>query len=188
MRYALIAAALAVTAPLAAEAAVSVLGSGSARQCFEAAEAKATYRYAILACDEALSSEDLSIVDRAATFVNRGIVNMQSRNLTAAIADYDAAIKLRPETAEAYVNKGIALLHLGGRDAEAVKVLSEGLARNPRQPEVAYYTRGIANEMRGALREAYDDYAKAAELAPNWAEPQIELQRFQLKKAKTANG
>lgn len=178
----------ALVAPAAANAAMSVIGNGYAKQCYDAAERRRDVRTSTAICTTALNEEDLSQIDRAATYVNRGILNMQAKNLTAAIADYDQAIRLRPETAEAYVNKGIALLHLGGRDAEAVAVLSEGLARNPRQPEVAYYSRGVANEMRGALKEAYEDYSRAAELAPKWDEPQVQLQRFQIKKAKTAVG
>ncbi len=169
-------------------AATSVLGNGFGKACYEAAESNRQYRDAIGVCNAALDEDALSAVDRAATFVNRGIILMQNKKLTAAIEDYDAAIKLRPGTAEAYVNKGIALLHLGGRDAEAVALLTEGLNHNPTRPEVAYYTRGIANELIGNTRAAYEDFAKAVELAPNWGEAAAELARFQTVKKKTAAG
>lgn len=167
-------------------AAVATLGSGYAKACFEAAEKGRPPRAALRICDSALLDESLAAHDRAATLVNRGIIQMQARNLPAAIADYDAAIRARPETAEAYVNKGIALVRQGDRDGEAVAQLSEGIARNPNRPEIAYYTRAIANEMLGRTRAAYDDYARAAQLAPGWAEPAEQLQRFQTVRRKTA--
>lgn len=169
-----------------AMAAVSIVGAGYAKSCFEAAETNRPLREALRVCDNALEDDALGADDRAATFVNRGIVQMQARNLDAAIADYDAAIKSRPETAEAYINKGIALLHLGNRDEDAVKQLSEGLARNPTRPEIGFYVRGVANEAIGRTREAYEDYSRAAQLAPQWAEPAEQLQRFQLVRKKTA--
>ncbi len=176
----------AVVAAEPALAATSVIGGGYGKSCYEAAEFGTSFRAGIEACNSALNDEALSVTDRAATFVNRGIVQMQAKNHSAAIADYDQAIRLRPQIAEAYVNKGIALLHLGGRDAEAVALLTLGLERNPARPEIAYYTRGIANEMIGATREAYEDFARAVEIAPNWADAVKELARFQLVKKKTA--
>lgn len=185
MRTALV---LTVLAAGPAMAATSVIGGGYGRACYEAAEFNRSLRVGLEACNAALDREDLSYDDRAATYVNRGIVQMQAKNVTAAIADYDTAIHLRPQIGEAWVNKGIALLHLGGRDAEAVAMLSEGLARNPSRPEVAYYTRGIAHELVGATREAYEDFAKAVELAPTWADAAAELARFQVVFKKTAAG
>lgn len=173
-------------APAAAGAAVSILGGGLGRECYLAAESAATNRGGIDACDRALGEEALSVADRAATYVNRGIVRMQAKDLNAAIADFDAAIRTRPETAEAYVNKGIAMVHLGNHDRDAVALLTAGLARNPSRPEIAYYARGIANEALGDAREAYEDYTRAAALKPGWTEPLTQLERFTVKRRPTA--
>jgi tetratricopeptide (TPR) repeat protein len=168
-------------------AAASVVGTGYARGCYEAAETRRPTRQAMRICDSALMDEGLNIGDRAKTLVNRGIVQMQARKIDAAIADYDAAIRTAPDTAEAYVNKGLALMRLGNREAEAVVQLTEGLIRNPSRPEVAYFSRGMLHEMMGLTREAFDDYTRAVELAPDWREPAQELERFQVvKKKKTA--
>ncbi len=177
-------AALSLSAP--ATAAVSILGGGLGHDCYLAAEASAPGKADLDACNRALNEEAQSAVDRAATFVNRGILHMQSKSLNAAIADFDAAIKTRPETAEAYVNKGIALIHLGNHDRDAVEQLTAGLARNPSRPEIAYYVRGIANEQLGATKEAYEDYSRAVALKPGWADPAEQLQRFAVKKKATA--
>ena len=171
-----------------AAAAVSILGGGMGRECYLAAESGHPDRDGVEVCTRALNEESLSLADRAATFVNRGIVRMQAKQLNDAIADFDAAIRTRPQTAEAYVNKGIALVHLGNRDADAVALLTSGLERGPARPEIAYYVRGIANEQLGAAREAYADYTRAVELKPGWAEPLAQLERFTVKRKPVATG
>ncbi len=180
------AALVALSVPAATTAAVSILGNGLGRECYLAAETATTSRSGMEACDRAINDEAQTLNDRAATFVNRGIVHMQAKELNAAIADFDAAIRARPETAEAYVNKGIALVHLGNHDRDAVELLTLGLARNPARPEVAYYVRGIANEQLGETRDAYDDYTRAAALKPGWAEPVAQLERFTVRRKATA--
>lgn len=169
-----------------AQAAISIIGSGFGRACYEAAEYNRPEKPSLATCTTALRDETQTLRDRASTFVNRGIIHMQARNIVAAIEDYDAALKIDPGLAEAYVNKGIALVHLGGRDEEAVVQLTRGLDRKPSRPEIAYYTRGIAYEMTGATRAAYEDYKQAAELAPKWAEPAAQLLRFSIVKKPTA--
>ncbi len=57
-------------------------------------------------------------------------------------------------------------------------LISQGLDLNPARPEVAYYTRAIANEALGRTRAAYDDYRQAAALKPEWSEPKNQLKRF----------
>lgn len=187
MYFAAIAGLAALLNTVPALAAASIVGSGYARNCYEAAEEKRSTRQALRICDSALMDEGLDVSDRAKTFVNRGIIHMQARDIKAALADYDAAIRTDPDTAEAYVNKGLALMRMGNRQAEAVVQLTEGLSRNPSRPEVAYYSRGILHEMLGLTREAFQDYTKAVELAPDWPEPAEELARFQVvPKKKTA--
>lgn len=178
-------AAVAFAAP--AMGATSIVGSGFARSCYEAAEENRPTKQAMRVCDSALLDEGLALGDRAKTLVNRGIVQMQAKNIAAAIADYDAAIRTAPDTAEAYVNKGLALMRLGNQPTEAMAQLTEGLVRNPSKPEIAYYSRGLLHEQLGMTREAYEDYSRAAELAPEWPEPAEELLRFQVvPKKKTA--
>jgi tetratricopeptide (TPR) repeat protein len=167
---------------------VAVDGTGLARGCFEAAEQHLPLRPALRICDAALKDDTLSPSQRAATLVNRGIIRMHWDRVNAALDDFDAAIALLPDTAEAYVNKGIALLRLGNRGGEAVAILTEAIARNPARPEIAYYQRAVANEGLGRVREAYEDYSRAAALAPEWADPAEQLQRFQTVRKKTLMG
>jgi tetratricopeptide (TPR) repeat protein len=161
-----------------AHAAVSIIGTGFARSCYEAAESGRATDEGFETCSRALAEQPLSVRDRAATFVNRGILHMRHRRHAAAISDYEAGLRLKRDLAEAYVNKGIALVHLGGRDAEAIELITRGIGLNPTQPEIAYYTRAVANEALGRTRAAYDDYRQAAALKPEWREPQNQLKRF----------
>ena len=174
----LIAAALAATA-VPAGAAVTVLGSSSARMCFEAADARiAPTRDSIFRCDQALAEENLSDYDAVATFVNRGILKLRIGNSDAAIADFDTALARDPGQAEAYLNKGVALLRKPDGWAQAVPLFDAALAKKTRRPALAYYGRGVANELAGHVKEAYSDYREASRIEPRWRDPQVELMRF----------
>ena len=164
--------------PATAESAVTVIGNSFARSCYEHAESGRNIETGLADCDRALTDQPMTVRDRAATFVNRGILKMRNRNLASAISDYDAALRMKPNLAEAHVNKGIAFVYIGGRDADAVNAISRGIELNTSQPEVAYYTRGVAHELMGNNRAAYNDYRQAATLKPDWAEPQAQLKRF----------
>ena len=160
-------------------------GIDSAQGCFAAANGQGAAGRA--ACTRALADPALPADLRGATLVNRGIVDMQGGRAAAALGDFDAAIALLPGNPDAWLNKGIALLR-AGRDADALAAIDEALRHNPRKPELAYYYRAIANEGLGRLRAAYDDYVAAAGLAPDWAEPATQLQRFKFVRRKVLAG
>lgn len=174
--------------PLPAAAGVLVQGPGAAFNCFRAAETGIDDRSALRTCDKALQDDSLPGEARAATLVNRGILHARRQRYAEAIADYDAAITTRPDSADAYVNKGLALGLLGNRDADAVAALSQGLVLGPQRPAVALYARAQAFEALGQMRRAYEDYARAAAMEPDWPAPAAELERFKVVKAKTLQG
>jgi tetratricopeptide (TPR) repeat protein len=174
----LIAAALAATA-VPAGAAVTVLGSSAARMCFEAADAPILpSRDSLVRCNEALTEENLSDYDTVATYVNRGIVKLRLGRSDAAITDFDSALARDPNQPEAYLNKGIALLKKPDGWAQAVPLFDKALAKKTRRPALAYYGRGVANELGGHIRQAYFDYREASRIEPKWHDPQAELTRF----------
>lgn len=160
----------------------------AAKSCYEAANSRIAARQGLEQCNRALADRGLSPALHAATLVNRGVLHMKANAHNAAIADYDAAIAEAPGAADAYINKGILLLRMGDRDADAVAVLTEALARDPARPELAYYHRASAYEGLGLLRDAYNDYSEAAQLAPEWDEPATQLQRFKFVRRKTLAG
>jgi tetratricopeptide (TPR) repeat protein len=172
-----------------AVAAVTILGGTTAgRDCYVAAELRRETRASLAVCTRALDIEGLSRRDRAATLVNRGIIHMQARDLVSAVKDYRAAIALESDLAEAHVNLGIALLHRGGQDKAAIETLTRALEMKPTKPEVALYSRAVAHEMVGNVREAYEDYAAAAAAAPEWKEPAEQLKRFSVERRSTERG
>jgi tetratricopeptide (TPR) repeat protein len=171
-----------------ASAAITILGGGLGRGCYEAAEFNRETRFSLELCTRALNEEALSRRDRAATHVNRGIIYMRARDLAAALADYDRALAIDPGLGEAHVNRGIALLHMGGRDVEAVDAFTRGLALKPSRPEIAYYSRAVANELLGNVRAAYEDYQAAASARPGWEEPVEQLKRFSVERRPMERG
>ncbi|HYD37561.1 MAG TPA: tetratricopeptide repeat protein [Allosphingosinicella sp.] len=174
------AAALLASAPAAA--AVTVLGNSSARLCYEAAESRSNPSMSVIrTCDQAMRDEALSDYDYVATLVNRGILKVRLGQVDEAISDYDAALDRDPDEAEAYLNKGFALLHLPDAAQQARPMFDSALAKRTRKPALAYYGRAVANELSGHVRAAYEDYRQASQLDPNWKDPKADLARFAIK-------
>jgi len=163
----------------------SAAASSRASACLDAARSPQPRRGEVALCTQALERERLSPDLQVATLVNRGIVRMKTQAMGAAMADFDAAIALKPDTAEAWINKGIAHIR-SGDDATAAIMLSHGLELGPENPAVAHYSRAYAYEGLGRLREAYEDYGRAAALAPEWPEPGQQLRRFKVVRVRTA--
>jgi len=171
---------------LAAPAAAA--GSALAPACFQVAArvVDLPIRDGLDICGSALRDRHLSARDRGATLVNRGVVKLHAKRYAAAVADFDAALAVAPDLVEAMVNKGIALIE-AGRPADAVVVLDAAIAAVPDRA-TAWYARAMANEEAGATRAAYEDYVRAAALAPDWAEPAEQLKRFTVVRRVTARG
>jgi tetratricopeptide (TPR) repeat protein len=170
----------AATLAVPALAAVTVVGSSSARLCYEAAESDLTSAGRIRYCDQALAQDALSRHDLVATHVNRGILLMRGGRLDAAIADFDRAIARDEGQAEAYLNKGVAMLKVPAGFADALPLFTTALEKKTRRPEIAYYGRAIAHEMTGDIRAAYRDYKLASSHSPSWDQPKVELSRFKV--------
>lgn len=188
LRPTLAAACLAGAAVLAAPAAAStlVVGSTQGRACYEIAkrlEGRGGGAGAadIAVCTDALENEALSPANRAATFVNRGILHMSRRDYGAAQADYAEAVRLRPKLGEAQVNLGAALIGLS-RPEEGIAAIDRGLALGSKEPEKAYFNRALAREKSGDLTGAYRDFSRALELRPQWELPIKELARYQVRR------
>jgi tetratricopeptide (TPR) repeat protein len=181
MKYRLCAAVLAVAFASGADAAVMVIGNANARMCYETLIWNGDLKRNLGYCQAALSEDNLDAKDRAATLVNRGIVFLKQRRLESSLADFDAALAIEPDLAEAYVNKGVAMVN-AGNDDEAIRLLTRALELGTAKPEIAYYGRAVANELSGRDAQAYRDYRAAAEILPEWSEPRDQLKRFSVVK------
>ena len=134
------------------------------------------------ACDAALRSSDLSARDRAATLVNRGVLQLRGHAFDRAVRDFDSALRINPRLGEALVNRGAARVGQH-RYAEALRDLERGTELGAAEPEKAWFNRGLAHEGMGDLKAAYGAYSRAAELKPDWDAPQRELARFTVRPA-----
>lgn len=175
--------ALAVAAALAAApayAAIVVVGNGWAQGCYSAAAANRDDLNALRACNMAIAEQSLNERNRAATYVNRGIIQLNRNNADEALADFDRAVELMPSMADVHVNRAAALLYLRHYD-EARAAADQAIALNPEEPHKAYFIRAAANEELGNLSAAYHDYQRSAELAPEWSVARAELARFRVR-------
>jgi len=160
-----------------AQAAVLVLGSSNAAVCSRAALDGGTAPGGLRACDQALKEDVLNPRDRAATFVNRGILRLRGRSFERAVEDFNSALRLNPRLGEALVNRGAARIGQQ-RYREALADLERGSELGSTEPEKAWFNRGLANEGLGDLKAAYHAYQRAAALKPDWEAPRKELARF----------
>ena len=153
------------------------LGETHAKSCYDAAEAGATSRFALAACERALAVQPLSAHDKASTLVNRGIIRMNRGDYDAADRDFSEALELDARQAEAHLNTAILALRRND-SARALSFSTRSIELDTLKPHIAYYVRGIANEDRGATGDAYRDLRMAQALAPGWDVPAIELTRY----------
>lgn len=170
-----------VAVAVPAAAAVTVVGESAAQSCYEAAASTVVLSHDLGVCDRALSEEALTRYERVATLVNRGILKMRDGRTDAAIVDFDAAIAADPEQAEAYLNKGVALSKKDGW-ANALPLFTLAIEKKTSKPALAYFGRGVAHELTGDVRSAYNDYKMASTLEPAWDRPVEELSRFTIKR------
>lgn len=160
-----------------AHASVTVIGGGLAEACSKATLAGAKdFRFERL-CTQSIEDELLTPRDRAGTFVNRGIMKLRRTEWTAAMEDFNAAMKLKPDLGEIYVNRGAAYLGQH-RYADGLADLNKGIGLGVEEPAKAYYNRALAYEGLEDVKSAYFDYQKAVELDPNWEAPKQQLTRF----------
>jgi tetratricopeptide (TPR) repeat protein len=163
-----------------AGASTLVIGGGAAKDCANAAIEGRQDASSVTTCTLALETETLSFRDRARTYVNRGVLHMRQRDFDGAVSDFNEASRIDPNLGEAFVNRGAAYVGTS-RYGEGLTQIDQGLALGVKDPEKAYFNRGVANESLGDVTAAYRDYSKAAELAPTWDAPKNELARFSVK-------
>src|SRR5258707_15201250 len=88
-----------------AQAAVTVIGPGPAQFCYEAADSGASPAQNMIYCNAALGGS-LSPVDRAATFVNRGVLKLLLNQPDSAADDFNSSIAIKSDIGESYIDLG----------------------------------------------------------------------------------
>jgi tetratricopeptide (TPR) repeat protein len=181
MKSLTLAAGIAILAiPLSAsQSAVITVGGPLSKLCYEAALAQDERASAVEGCTRSLEEEGLMTRDRAATYVNRGILKMIRHEDSEADADFDAALALSRDLPDAWLNKAFIRLRQGdGRGA--LPLVQEGLARKPERRALAIFARGVAYEQMGEFQSAYADIKRAHELEPGWALPSKYLSHYRV--------
>jgi tetratricopeptide (TPR) repeat protein len=163
-----------------------ITGNGYARDCYRAASIAARIHYTsskeVDNCNMALNYGAMSLRDRAATLTNRGIIFMSLEDYEKAIQDYSAALNLKPEFGEIYVNIG-NVYFLGKVFDKAIEQYTQAIDMETTKIHIAHINRGMAYESLGDFDSAETDYRMAMELFPEAALPQVRLDQLLRKKA-----
>lgn len=161
-----------------ASAQVFVIGGGLAKECYdEAKDGNYVFRIVEQTCTNALQQETMTRTNRAATYVNRGVIRMREGVYDGALEDYARATDIEPELGAAYLNEGAARIYQ--KDFEAALVpLNRAIELDTVDIFAAYYNRAIARENTGDVTGAYYDFQKALELKPGWDLAERQLRRF----------
>ena len=163
----------------AATGAIYTVGGPLSESCYQAALSRDDRGSAVEGCTRALNEEALAAPDRAATLVNRGIVNMVRGHASEADADFDRALAMNHDLSDAWLNKGFLRIR-EGKGEEALPLLQQGIDRGARRQALAYFARGVAYEQMGQYGRAYADLRRARNLEPGWALPSEWLAHYRL--------
>jgi tetratricopeptide (TPR) repeat protein len=165
--------------------AVTVIGAGPASLCYDGAENGGDPGQYITYCNEALGGY-LTVRDRAATFINRGVLRLDLKDASAALGDFDAGLGLDPDLGEGYIDRGASLI-MKKDFAEALKSIDKGIGLGARRPALAYFDRAIAHEGLGDIPAAYKDYQQALVAQPDFTMASDELKRFKVVRKTTGS-
>jgi tetratricopeptide (TPR) repeat protein len=109
--------------------------------------------------------------ETAADWFNKAIALSDGKKFTdphKAIVYLSNAIKLQPNDAEIYYNRGVAFANLGQYQT-AIKDYNQTISLNPAYSE-AFYNRGTIYSEIGQYQRAIEDFNQAISLQPNDAE------------------
>ena len=113
--------------------------------------------------------ERVATAPKADDFFIQGVDKQNKGDNQGAIIAYNEAIRLNPNLAEAYNNRGIVRKELGDKPG-AIADYNQAIKFNPNLA-LAYYNRGIVRKELGDKPGAIDDYNLAIKFNPNYAEP-----------------
>jgi tetratricopeptide (TPR) repeat protein len=179
LAMAVIAAAISVASSAAYADAVVVIGEGPERSCYLSAKTGLDSIAGLAHCNAALNNSALINSDRVATLVNRGVIYHKLERVGPAMDDFNAALHMNPDQADAWLNRGVAKITLT-QYADALTDIQKGIDLGPSEPALAYFDRAIAHEKLGRIADAYYDYQRALKEAPGFTAAANALSRFRV--------
>ncbi len=96
---------------------------------------------------------------------DKGMALMERHDFTEALARFERACILNPQSDTGCLNMGIALLNMGHLD-EASTILKKSAERNPDNPRT-WFNLGLLERESGRLEDAAADFEKVAALDPD---------------------
>ena len=123
---------------------------------------------AIPYCTSLVESAALSQKNHALALILRGTAYRNMGNLDAAIQDFSAAIRVEPDIANAFNNRGITYDYKH-EFARAIRDYDEAIRLRPDYPD-AFNNRGLVFREEGEYKRALQDFDQAVRLKPGYAE------------------
>jgi len=155
------------------------IGHSRANSCYVAAKTGFAPEDGIKVCEEALRDDNLSPMDRAATYDNRGILENALGKFDRAMLSFNAAIAANQALGDAYVNRGVVLIQQKKYE-DALADINKGIGFGMAFLHIGYYNRAVAEELVGRYSDAYYDYMHALELEPSFAAARERLKFFRV--------
>ncbi|PWT85862.1 MAG: hypothetical protein C5B56_13360 [Proteobacteria bacterium] len=152
-------------------AACLLLAAGSshparaADQAWADCEQEKDWDRSIAGCTTVLGRARESVQNRTMAFYNRGISYQAKGDHDRAIADFDQALKLRPNEPDALVNRGRSYEAKGDHD-RAITDYEQVLKVRPGNLD-ALFNRGLSYEAKGDHDRAIADYDQVLKARPN---------------------
>lgn len=119
----------------------------------------------IKGCGELIDGGKAGKEALAVAYFNRGNALSDQGDHEAAIADYTASIKLKPDYVDTYLNRGLSYQNMKD-DKNALADFTRAIAIKPDFAR-AYYARARVYEDKGEMKQALAGYEEAAKYAPN---------------------
>ena len=157
---------LTVVVPANAQLSVTTVGATDAAACYRSANDQ--FSSETTACDRALRNRITTREDRLKTYVNRGIINNRNGALQAAVDDFNAALEIDRNSAEAYLNRGNSW-YRAGQYSDALADYEYALQLDVNKPWAAWYNIGLVHDAQGEPEKAKQAYQTALTLNPNFS-------------------
>jgi len=145
-----------------------VVGNTNSSECYQSVLSSVPGRdAAIRKCKKALNDPLAREKDKAAIYVNIGIMQGQNLDYEASLKSYENAIAINPDLADIYLNQAVTLIYTGQYKA-SVESSTKALELGSKKQARILVNRAMAYEGLKQHNRAYQDLKSAIEINPNW--------------------